>query len=160
MFGKVAREYIMNDIRLVDITKENWETICWLGPGKEGREFVASNGFSIVQSVFEEGWMIKGITRGDTYIGFTMYGYAQELEGYELCRFMIDYSEQGKGYGQKALSMIIEEMIKQFHCNKIYLSTAPNNSRGKHIYEKYGFKPTGKICGDGADTEDIYCMEL
>lgn len=61
----------MNDIRLVDITKENWDTVCWLNPG-----------------------------------------------------------------------------------------TAPNNRRGKHIYEKYGFKPTGETCGDQEDIEDIYCLEL
>lgn len=49
----------MNDIRLIDITADNWEKICCLNPGRNGREFVASNAFSIAQSVFENGWVIK-----------------------------------------------------------------------------------------------------
>lgn len=46
---------------------------------------------------------------------------------------MIDERYQGKGYGKHALQIIIDEMFRSFGCDKIYLSMAPNNSRGKHI---------------------------
>lgn len=62
----------MDNIRLVDITTNNWEEICTLNPGKEGREFVASNSFSITQSIYEKGWIIKGIAKEKQLIGFTM----------------------------------------------------------------------------------------
>lgn len=52
--------------------------------------------------------------------------------------------------------MIIEIMKKQFDCTEIYLSTAPENLRGKHIYEKIGFKSTGK-CTEG---EELYCLPV
>ena len=66
-------------MRLIDITKENWEDVIFLstnetitvkGSGEpyEAKgmpslceEFVASNALSIVQSVYENGWIIKAI---------------------------------------------------------------------------------------------------
>lgn len=148
----------MNDIRLINITSDNWEQICFLRPGKEGSEFVASNAFSIAQSVYENGWVIKGIQADNTLIGFTMYGYSDELKAYELCRFMIDEQYQGKGCGKRALQIIITEMFSSFRCDKIYLSTAPNNYKGKHVYEKAGFCPTGETWGENDDIEEIYCL--
>ena len=71
---------------------------------------------------------------------------------------MIDERYQGKGYGKCALKIIIEEMLHSYGNIKIYLSTAPNNSRGKHIYEAAGFVPTGETCGEGDNREDIFCL--
>lgn len=148
----------MDDIRLVDVTKKNWDDICALYPGKDGRMFVASNSYSIAQSVYEDGWVIKGISLGDELIGFTMYGFSEELNAYEICRFMLDERYQLKGYGSKALRVIIDEMFKAYHCDRLYLSTSPDNARGQHVYTRAGFKPTGETCGEGEDIEDIYCL--
>lgn len=149
----------MEKIELLDVSLENWEKICCLHPGTEGVQFVASNSFSIVQSVYEKAWVIKGIAKDNVLIGFTMFGYSEELSAYELCRFMIDRHYQGMGYGKKALNVIISEMLQRFGCKEIYLSTDPNNCRGKHIYEQAGFVPTGETCGSGEDIEEIYCLE-
>ena len=148
----------MNNIILIDVTANNWKEICCLNPGKEGREFVASNSVSIAQSVFENGWKIKGIQADDILIGFTMYGFSDELKAYELCRFMIDQHFQGNGYGKRALQVIIAEMFNTYQCDKIYLSTAPNNLRGKHIYENAGFISEGETCGEGDDIEEIFYL--
>lgn len=56
----------------------------------------------------------------------------------------------------KAILLVIEEMKKLEGCNEIYLSTEPNNKRGKKIYEKLGFKNTGRI----VDGEELYCLKL
>lgn len=150
----------MDNIYLIDVTTENWEKICCLYPGKEGATFVASNAFSIAQSVYEKGWVIKGIAKDKSLIGFTMYGYSEELKAYELCRFMIDQHYQGMGYGKEALKLIIETMSESFKCKEIYLSTDSKNSRGKHVYEKAGFVSTGKTCGDGDDIEEVYLLSF
>ena len=44
----------MDYIQLIDITADNWMEICLLNPGREGQNFVASNAFSIAQSVYEK----------------------------------------------------------------------------------------------------------
>lgn len=148
-------------MKLDDITKENWEKVIFLTTNADnrhtlGEEFVASNAYSILESFYEGQWIIKSIVHEGELIGFTMYGLCEERNFYELCRLMIDRKYQGKGYGTQALSLIAEEMKKQFGCNEIYLSTDPENARGKHIYEKFGFVNTGEVWDD----EELYVLKL
>ena len=153
-------------MRLIDITKDNWEDVLFLstnetitvkggGEPYEAKgmpslceEFVASNALSIVQSVCEDGWVIKAIEHEDTLIGFTMFGWNEEEGFYELCRIMIDKRYQNKGYGTQAIRMILDEMRSRFGCGEIYLSTDPENAVGKHVYEKVGFRSEHKMMDD------------
>lgn len=161
-------------MKLVDITKDNWEDVIFLstnetitvkGSGEpyEAKgmpslceEYVASNALSIVQSVYENGWVIKAIEHEGELIGFTMFGFDEEEDFYELCRIMIAKEHQNKGYGTEAIKMIIEEMKKRFGCKEIYLSTDPQNARGIHVYEKVGFRATGEI----VDNEALFKLTL
>ena len=161
-------------MRLIDITKENWEDVIFLstnetitvkGSGEpyEAKgmpslceEFVASNALSIVQSVYENGWIIKAIEHDGELIGFTMFGWNEEEEFYELCRIMIDRTMQNKGYGTQAIQLILEEMKARFGCKEVYLSTDPENVRGKHVYEKVGFRSEHKML----DNEELFKITL
>ena len=153
-------------MQLIDITGENWLDVLFLttneaitvkGSGEpyEAKgmpslceEFVASNALSIVQSVYENGWVIKAIEHEGELIGFTMFGFNEEEDFYELCRIMIDREHQNKGYGTQAIRMILEEMKARFGCGEVYLSTDPENARGKHVYEKVGFRSEHRMVDD------------
>lgn len=149
------------NIQFKDINEENWIQCVFLTTDKENKhlvceEFVASNALSLAQSKVEKGWITKAIYDEDNMIGFTMYGYCQEDNFYEICRLMIDYKYQGKGYGKAALGRIIEEVKRFKDCNEIFLSLDPENEIGKHLYETFGFKDTGKIIDD----ELLYSLKL
>ena len=153
-------------MNLVDITSDNWEDVIFLTTNEtitvKGRgepykekgmpslceEFVASNALSIVQSVYEKGWIAKAIEHEEKLIGFTMFGWSEEEAFYELCRIMIDYHYQNKGYGTQAIKMILDEMKSRFGCKEVYLSTDPENTIGKHVYEKVGFRSENKMIED------------
>ena len=153
-------------MQLVDITGENWldvlclttnETITVKGSGEpyEAKdmpslceEFVASNALSIVQSVYEPGWVVKAIEHEGELIGFTMFGFNEEEEFYELCRIMIDRKHQNKGLGTQAIKMVLDEMKARFGCEEVYLSTDPENERGIHVYEKIGFRSEHEMLDD------------
>ena len=161
-------------MKLVDVTKENWEDVIFLTTNesitvKSGEEsfeakgmpslcenHVASNALSIVQSVYENGWVVKAIAHEGELIGFTMFGWCEEEGFYELCRFMIDIRYQNRGYGTQALRMILEEMKSRFGCKEIYLSTGPDNVRAKHVYEKVGFRSEHRMLDD----EELYKIVL
>ena len=146
-------------MKLIDITSENWLDVLFLTTNEtvtvkgsrapyEAKgmptlleDFVASNALSIVQSVYENGWVIKAIEHEDKIIGFTMFGWNEEDEFYELCRIMIGFPYQNKGYGTQAIKMVLEEMKERYGCKEIWLSTDPENVVGIHIYEKLGFRP-------------------
>jgi diamine N-acetyltransferase len=147
-------------MRLVDISEENWSEVIFLSTSKGMpticEEFVASNALSLVQAQFEKTWTTKAIEKDGKIIGFTMYGYAKKQGYYELCRIMIDYKYQGKGYGTEAIKLVIAEMKKVENCKDIYLSTDPENIRGKHLYEKLGFVNTGEFVNE----EELYMLAI
>ena len=148
-------------IRLEKITRENWRQATFVSsiPGHTcplDEEWVTSTAFSIVQSVYEPEWESRLIMEDEKIIGFVFYGMWDKKNAPLFCRYTIDIDHQGKGYGQAALPLIIEEMKKQYNCKEIYLTLEKENTRAVHIYEKFGFRPTGEKDED----EDIYILNL
>ncbi len=157
-------------MKLVDITEDNWwDVLCLTSNRKvtvQGNrvpydagamptlceDFVASNALSIVQSVYENGWIIKAVEHEEKLIGFTMYGFNEEENCYELCRILIDRKYQGKGYGMQAINLVLAEMRTIEGCKEVFLSTDPENVIGKHVYEKVGFIHQNEMWDD----EEVY----
>ncbi|MEK3980610.1 GNAT family N-acetyltransferase [Psychrobacillus sp. FSL K6-2836] len=137
-------------MKLVEITKDNWLQTVLLTTNEDGKativeKFVASNALSIVQSIYETGWIVRGVEEDDKIIGFTMYGLDEDTKNYWICRLMIEHTYQGKGYGRKVVQMILDEMKQIDDCATIYLSTEPDNEVAIRLYESLGFQKTGNI---------------
>lgn len=135
-------------VQLRDIDEDNWMEVALLTTEEDGipkvcEQYVSSNALSIVQAVYEGNWEVKAIYCGKKPVGFTMYGYNPEYDGYEICRIMIDHKHQGKGFGTIALKLVMEELSLFEDCDYIYLSLNPNNEKSKKIYKKLGFEDTG-----------------
>ena len=131
---------------------------------RDDQPFVAPNDVSLRQAD-EANAEDPGVARpfaiyaDEKLVGFCMFAFDPEEEDpddrYWLWRFMIDKSEQGKGYGQAALA----EIIKYFRDNgadQLWLSTEPENECGVHVYHKAGFKETGDI----DDGEAVFALML
>ena len=150
-------------IRLEPVSDKNREAVLKLTV-REDQPFVAPNDVSLRQAD-EANAEYPGVARpfaiyaDDKLVGFCMFAFDPEEEDpddrYWLWRFMIDKSEQGKGYGQAALA----EIIKYFRDNgadQLWLSTEPENECGVHVYHKAGFKETGDI----DDGEAVFALML
>ena len=142
----------MEKITLRPITDENREAVLALSV-REDQPFVAPNDVSLRQAD-EANAEHPGVARpfaiyaDDTLVGFCMLAVNLEEEDEDdrcyLWRFMIDQSEQGKGYGQAALNEIIR-YFRDLGAERVLLSTEPENERGLHVYHKAGFLDTGCI---------------
>lgn len=92
-------------------------------------------------------WKPVGIYENDTLIGFAMYGLWKK-EGQHgrvwLDRFLIDQSQQGKGYGKKALIALIQHIFSTYEYDKIYLSLYEDNTVALNLYKKVGFSLNGE----------------
>ena len=44
--------------------------------------------------------------------------------------------------------MVLDEMQERFKCKEVYLSTDPENARGRHVYEKVGFRSEHTMLDD------------
>ncbi|WP_413363567.1 GNAT family N-acetyltransferase [Lysinibacillus sp. 3P01SB] len=145
-------------MRLVEVTEQNWLKVVFLSTsGKMPaicEEFVASNALSLVQAQFEPYWVTKAIEVEETLVGFAMYGFIPDEQQYMICRLMIDHKFQRRGYGRKAMELIIAELQKNEDCHAIYLSTEPHNHAAKKLYESLGFRSTNRLI-DGEE-EFVY----
>ena len=139
-------------IKLEPINDDNRKAVLALSV-REDQPFVATNDASLREAA-EANAKAPGTARpfaicvGEKIVGFCMLALDPEDENpvdrYCLWRFMIDKNEQGKGYGQAALYEIIK-YFKENDVDMIYLSTAPENEVGLHVYHKAGFRETGVI---------------
>jgi RimJ/RimL family protein N-acetyltransferase len=55
--------------------------------------------------------------------------------GIKIC----DFSYQEKGYGTKAIKLLVEYLFRERKVQAIKLDTNRNNRRAQHVYEKIGF---------------------
>ena len=150
-------------IRLEPVNDNNREAVLALTV-REDQPYVAPNDYSLSEAD-EANAKAPGTARpfaiyaGEKLVGFCMLTLDPEDENpvdrYCLWRFMIDKNEQGKGYGQAALREVIK-YFKENDVDKIYLSTAPANELGLHVYHKAGFRETGEM----EDGEAILYLKL
>lgn len=52
---------------------------------------------------------------------------------------------RGKGFGIKSYEMLLEFLFQHFNMNMVYLQVADFNPNAKKLYEKVGFKETGRL---------------
>lgn len=166
-------------ITLRGINKENWVKCVMLNPNKNEQvsvvtKFVDSAAYSMVWAQMEDGLITQAIYHGEEIIGFTMYGFCEDIEQIKIFSILIDSKHQGKGYGRKVLNIILEEINKIGLVKKIYLTFNPENIKGKALYESLGFVNTGRrfrlpeevieeIYGENYKEENdefLYCLEL
>lgn len=67
---------------------------------------------------------------------------------------MVDVNYQGRDYGTQALPLILNEMYALYGKQDIYLTLERENARAVHLYEKFGFRPTG----EKDEGEDVWLL--
>ena len=149
-------------IHLRKIDRSNWRQATFVTTDPQRKcpldeEWLTSTAFSIVQAAYEPEWDCRLIYDDDAIVGFVFYGLWPEKNAPLLCRYTIDISHQGKGYGQKALPIVIREMSEQYESGCIYLTLEEANTRAVHIYRKFGFVPTGET--DEGESVYVYHMK-
>lgn len=142
-------------LKLIEIDSENFWEIIKLKVTKEQEEFVASNTFSIAQSKVQPECIPLAIYNDETPIGFLMYCMDSTDKEYWIYRLMIDTKHQSKGYGRKAMELLINRIKEDKEHHVIYLSFEPENELAKSLYESMGFIPDGRI----VEGEIVYKLE-
>ena len=142
-------------ISLREITQDNFYA-CMRLSVRQDEPFVASNAFSVAESKIFPFWITNAIYHDEELVGFLMYTKNYEKNELYLCRFMIDQSHQGKGYGKAALEKLKEIALADEQIHTIKLSTHPTNANGIRIYEKFGFVDM-KYMDEG---EEVFVLDL
>jgi len=137
-----------DDLSLREITKETVRSILSLEVAEGQEDLVGDNGNSLALALFEEKAWYRGIYSGDEPVGFLMLSIDREKPEFYLWRFMIDAKQQRKGYGKRAIELLIEEVRAQPEAKELTLHVMDLPHSAVSFYEALGFQLTGEKDGD------------
>jgi diamine N-acetyltransferase len=134
-------------VKLVNVSRENFDQVINLELEKEQVPNLPSNVFSIAESTLSPLFHPRVITLNDAVVGFLMYQFG-EIGDYDegectIWRFMIDRRHQNTGIGKVAMGLVIPEIKAHGLCHLIEIYYDPNNVAAKKLYDRYGFKKVG-----------------
>jgi diamine N-acetyltransferase len=130
------------EISLREVTAETVRAVCKLDVRPAQRGFVAPNSFSIAQAHFEPRAWFRAVYANETPVGFVMLELDRERESYFLWRFMIDAAHQGRGYGKRALDLVLAYVRTLPGARELRSSYLPGRGSPRDFYLRYGFVET------------------
>ena len=131
------------------ITAETVRAVCALEVHPHQAEFVARNAISLAQALFEPTAWYRAIYADETLVGFVMVDDDVAGQAYFLWRFMIAGEHQGRGFGQRALELVVEYVRTRPGATELRTSYVPGTGSPADFYRKCGFEETGETEGDG-----------
>ncbi|MCH4887874.1 GNAT family N-acetyltransferase [Acidaminobacter sp. JC074] len=143
-------------LTLTEVTAETVREVLRLSVADKQKHFVASNAISISQAYFSDTAWFRAISYDGTFVGFVMLDLNIKDEDYYLWRYMIDEKHQGKGFGKRALELVVDFVKKQPGAKAFYTSCVPGEGSPSKFYEKFGFVATGEI----DEGEHVYKLTL
>lgn len=72
-------------------------------------------------------------------VGFVLIDIDEDIQQYMLWRFMIGQEFQGKGYGQAALEVVINQARAHPVCDHLIAAYVKGNQKMAHLLEKNDF---------------------
>lgn len=128
------------NIEFKPIDRTNYNECIDLNLNDEQKKFVAPNIFSLVQATYEPNLYPLGIYNDNKMVGFILYDFDNELNGWSMSRFMIDVNYQNQGIGKMAIQKFIEFFTNNYGHLKLYTSASVDNQIAIALYEKFGFE--------------------
>ena len=135
-------------LSLREITKETAKPVLALKVAEGQENLVGDNGNSIALAHFEEKAWFRGIYAGDEPVGFMMLSIDREKPEFYLWRFMIDAAHQGKGYGKRAMELLMDYLRDELEAEELVLHVMDLPHSARAFYEALGFTWTGEVDGD------------
>jgi diamine N-acetyltransferase len=133
------------EVALVEVTGETVRSICRLEVGPGQFRFVAPNAVSFAEALFEPKAWFRAISADGAPVGFVMLYDDPDEPTYFLWRFMVDARFQGKGYGARAIALLVDHVRARPGATELKTSWVPGPGGPAGFYRRLGFEPTGEI---------------
>jgi diamine N-acetyltransferase len=109
---------------------------------------VADNAKSIAQAHFSKHAWFRAIYAGETPVGFIMLYDDPDEPEYFLWRFMVAGPHQGKGYGRKAIDLLLDYVRTRPGAKELLTSCVEREASPEGFYRRLGFERNGQMYGD------------
>lgn len=146
----------MPNIQLREITEHNLLPVLRLKVAEGQEKFVATNAVSIAQAHYSTVAWFRAIYADDTPVGFIMLEDNEQKQEYCLWRLMIDGAHQGKGYGKRAVELLIDYVRTRPGARELLVSCVPGEGSPIPFYEGLGFVDQHRV----EDGEHVYALKL
>ncbi len=135
---------------LKEVNDSNWRECSDLHLSKEEQKYISTNVYALAEWKFETESIFRAIYSNNELVGMLAYYLHDGEHGYFywLYHLMIEAKFQGKGYGEAAVRMAVEE-THQLGITEIRTMYTPGNIRAQNLYKKLGFEKIGTL--DGGD---------
>ncbi len=141
------------EVSLRRVTKENYEQVCELDVTKAQEDYVACNMWSLVESMYNDGYETRVIYMAEEPVGFFMWVQESAMK-ISIWRFMVDKAHQGKSIGRVALNLALAEIKTVVDLQEIEICYNPKNPVAKAFYASFGFNEIGM----DEDDEDMLAV--
>ena len=132
------------EVTLREITADTVRVICELTVSDDQKRFVTPNAISIAEAHFREEAWFRAIYADETPVGFVMLYEVPKHGSYAIWRFMIDARYQGRGYGRKAMELVIKRIRSKPLVNHFTVHVVREQGGPEGFYRKFGFELTGR----------------
>lgn len=141
----ISRE---STVTLREITEKTLGDFLKMKVAGTQERFVASNAVSIAQAHFSRNAWFRGIYAGDAPVGFIMLWDEPEKPEYFLWRLMIGAPYQKRGFGRRAVGLLIEHVKTRPAARELLVSCVEGEGSPLGFYEALGFRSTGDYEGE------------
>lgn len=147
-------------VRLIPVTEDNWMKIVSLDVKEHQKSYVAP-----ATGILARGYVYRDCNakifafEGDgAIVGMALVReFTDEPFGYDLQQFMVDGRYQNRGYGSRALQLILDELRKEGRYDHVELCVKKADKEAIRLYEKHGFADSGYVDEDLPDSLNMIC---
>lgn len=136
-------------VSLREITAKTVVEVCKLSDTltEPKRRMVAPNALSIAQAHFSEHAWFRAIYADETPVGFVMLYDDPAEQTYFLWRLMVAEPHHGKGFGRRAMELLIDHVRTRPGATELRTSCGEGEGSPEGFYRKLGFERTGEMLG-------------
>ena len=138
----------MIEIKLVDESSFQAVLDLKISEADERARFVSPNVRSLADAwLYRENGDVfpMAIYWNELVVGFLLLEIDKDEAEYFIWRIMIGQQYQGRGYGRKAVEVLIKKAQMDSTCNHIIADYVVVNEKMKHLLTSLGFQETGFI---------------
>ena len=135
-------------VTLIEITEDNYQTVCRLEVSAEQKGYVAAPVGILARAYAKRRRNARAlaILTDETIIGVLMYmELFEEPACYTIEQFLIDHRFQNKGFGTRALQLVIDILENERKYEAIEICVKREDAQAIKVYSNAGFIDTGYV---------------
>ena len=147
-------------MKLIAVTEDNWTEIASLSVKDHQKGYVAP-----AVGILARGYVYRNCNarvyafeQNGVLVGTALVReFTEEPLGYDLQQFMIDQRYQNRGFGTRALRLILDELRREGHYDHVELCVKKADAEAIRLYGKMGFVDSGYVDKDLPDSLNMIC---